>query len=273
MPKYRASLIIWLAFEAVAIGLWLGLGNAFYLFNFTYIGTCIAAGLALYAAKWKHARRFVQFAVGLYMLVYLGFIDGENMQIEGFWCYLAKGIFAGATIHYLVAKVIGPALFGRGFCGYACWTAMVLDLLPYKTRQADRPRWGWMRFVLLVGSIAIAALILAFAKDLDSALFVAFIIGNVLYYAVALALAFACRDNRAFCKYLCPIGLLMKPAASLSLLRITCNHDACVDCGACKRACPMDVDMTDNSRRRANGTECILCMNCIEACPKHALKL
>ena len=64
----------------MGIGLWLGLGNVFYLGNFTYIGTCISVGLALYAMMWKHARRFVQCAVGLYMLVFLGFIEGENIK-------------------------------------------------------------------------------------------------------------------------------------------------------------------------------------------------
>lgn len=31
---------------------------------------------------------------------------------------------------------------------------------------------------------------------------------------------------------------------------------------------PMDVDMTDNARNRANGTECILCMECVKNCLK-----
>ena len=34
---------------------------------------------------------------------------------------------------------------------------------------------------------------------------------------------------------------------------------------------PMDVDMTDNARNRANGPECILCMECVKNCPKTAL--
>ena len=34
---------------------------------------------------------------------------------------------------------------------------------------------------------------------------------------------------------------------------------------------PMDVDVTDNSRNRKNGTECILCMECVKNCPKDAL--
>ena len=273
LSNFRIPLLLWLAFEAVAVGLWLGLDNIFYLGNFTYIGICIAAGLALYEAHWKHARHFVQFAVGLYMLVCLGFIDGENMQIEGFWCYLSSGIFAGATIHYLVAKIAGPALFGRGWCGYACWTAMMLDLLPYKTRQGNRKPWSWMRFVMLGLSVLISAGILAFAKDLDASLFAAFIAGNALYYAVGIGLAFICKDNRAFCKYLCPVALLMKPAAKVARLRVTCDEQACINCGKCKKACPMDVDMTDNSRARLNGTECILCLSCVDACPAKALKL
>ena len=46
------------------------------------------------------------------------------MQIEGFWYYLFLGVFEAATIHDAVAKIFDPLLFGRGWCGYACWTAM-----------------------------------------------------------------------------------------------------------------------------------------------------
>jgi formate hydrogenlyase subunit 6/NADH:ubiquinone oxidoreductase subunit I len=35
----------------------------------------------------------------------------------------------------------------------------------------------------------------------------------------------------------------------------------------------MNVDMTDNSRNRINGTECILCKECENNCPKGALHL
>ncbi|MGM9943130.1 MAG: 4Fe-4S binding protein [Erysipelotrichaceae bacterium] len=31
------------------------------------------------------------------------------------------------------------------------------------------------------------------------------------------------------------------------------------------------VDITDNARNRENGTECILCMECVKNCPKNAL--
>ena len=206
------------------------------------------------------------------MLVYLGLICGENMQIEGFWYYLFTGVFEAATIHYAVAKIFGPLLFWRGWCGYACWTAMVLDFLPYKAPQTPRKPIGWLRYVTFTLSLVfVAALFLANVGHLERIMFWAFVIGNALYYGAGILLAFAFRDNRAFCKYLCPVTVFLKPMSYFSLLRITCDKSKCVSCGRGRRACPMEVDMTDNSRRRVNGTECILCMECVKNCPKGAL--
>jgi polyferredoxin len=85
------------------------------------------------------------------MLVYLGLICRENMQIEVFFYYIFIGVFEAAAIHYLVAKIVGPLIFGRGWCGYACWTAMVLDLLPYKTSNNRRiKRLGLLRIDIFV---------------------------------------------------------------------------------------------------------------------------
>lgn len=272
--KWLMPLMMWLVFESIAVTLWLTKDNIFYLFNFTYIGSAVALGLLLYAFEIPWARRFVQFAVGLYMLVFLGFVNGENMQIEGFWYYLFSGVFAGATIHYAIAKIFGPVLFGRGWCGYACWTGMVLDLLPYKSPQNPRKPWGWIRFVVLAASFAFALWVfLAARTHAETIMFIAFVAGNIAYYAIGISLAFALKDNRAFCKYLCPVGLLMKPGTKISRSRVTVNPDLCVNCGKCVKSCPMDVDMLDNSRQRANGTECILCLTCVSSCPQKALKL
>ena len=270
--KYLAPVIFLAIFEAVAVILWLTKDNLFYLFNFSYIGISISLGLFLFIRKNGHARRITQLLVGLYMLVYLGLICGENMQIEGFWYYLFTGVFEAATIHYAVAKIFGPLIFGRGWCGYACWTAMVLDFLPYKTPQKLRKKIGWIRYITFAASlIFVAALFLAKAGNIERIMFRAFIAGNAVYYGVGIALAFLFRDNRAFCKYICPITVFLKPMSYFSLLRIQCNTEKCISCGKCKKVCPMDVDVTDNSRKRRNGTECILCMECVKNCPKDAL--
>lgn len=272
MGKYKLSLIMLIIFEVIAIVLWQTHDNLFYLFNFSYIGIAISLGLFLFAAQYKYARRIVQLLVGLYMLIYLGLISGENMQIEGFWYYLFTGVFEAATIHYAVAKIFGPLIFGRGWCGFACWTAMVLDFLPYKIPRQPRKHIGWIRYITFAASVIfVAALFLAQAGNIEKIMFWTFIIGNLLYYAVGIILAFAFQDNRAFCKYICPITVFLKPMSYFSLLRIKCDKEKCIDCGKCKRVCPMEVDVTDNSRRRKNGTECILCFECVQQCPKDAL--
>lgn len=261
-------------FETVAVSLWLALDNIFYLFNFSYIGGFLALALFLSARKYPHARLVVQLGVGLYMLVYLGFLNGENMQIEGFWYYLFLGVFEAATIHYAVAKIFGPLIFGRGWCGYACWTAMILDLLPYKQPRHPRKKLGYIRYIVFIVSfLFVGALFVFHVPNLERVMFWSFIIGNVLYYAVGTTLAFAFQDNRAFCKYICPVTVFLKPMSYFARMRITVDKDKCVSCGKCKKVCPMNVDMTDNARSRVNGTECILCLKCVESCPKKALKL
>lgn len=271
--NYKA-IIIWAFFELVAVILYLTTKNIFYLLNFSYIGTCITVGSYLYMNNIKYARNVVQFAVGLYMLIYLGIISNENMQIEGFWYYLFLGVFEAAVIHYLVAKIIGPIIFGRGWCGYACWTGMILDLLPYKVPKEKRKKLGFIRYITFLLSFVFVAILFIFKFDnLSNIMFWAFIIGNVIYYITGISLAFIFKDNRAFCKYICPITIFLKPASYFALIRVKRDKDKCINCKKCIKSCPMNVDMLDNSRKRKNATECILCNNCVRNCPKKALHL
>ncbi len=272
MKKYRTAILLLVIFATIAIGLYLSTGNLFFLINFGYIGLCLGIGVALTASGWRHARLFVQFTVGLYIFVFLGLICRENMQIEGFWYYLFSGVVGAGTLHYAIAKIFGPLFFGRGWCGYACWTAMVLDFLPYKTPQKPGKTIGWIRYITFTASlIFVAALFLAKAGNIEKIMFWAFIIGNFAYYSVGITMAFLLKDNRAFCKYICPVAVFLKPMSYFSLIRIKCDKSKCVSCGKCGKVCPMGVDVTDNSRKRKNGTECILCMECVKNCPKNAL--
>ena len=101
-------------FFGIAIWRWQATCNFFYLYNFSYIGLSIALGIYLMTVLPKHkkavGRRITQFLVGSYMLFFLGLINRENIQIEGFFQYLFLGVFAGATLHYFVAKLIAGQL-------------------------------------------------------------------------------------------------------------------------------------------------------------------
>ena len=225
MKKYRASILIFLLFEGVAVTLWLTKSNLFYLFNFSYIGSCLSVGLALFTAGKRYARQFVQLAVGLYMLVYLGLMSQENMQIEGFWYYLFSGVFEAATIHYAVAKIFGPLLFGRGWCGYACWTAMVLDLLPFKVPQKPRKeKLGTLRYVMFALSFAlVSALFLMKFSNLERIMFS--------------LLRVHCDESKCVqcgkCLKVCPMNVEVNKES-----RKRKNATECILCYACTKVCP-----------------------------------
>ena len=270
----KAPIIMELIFIVISVLIYILTSNTFFIFNFLYIGTAIAVGLYLMGKNNRYARNLIMLAVGCYLFVYVGILGHENLSLSGFWYYLSLGVFEGAVIHFLIAKILGPLLFGRGWCGYACWTAMILDLLPYKTPQNERKNWGYVRYILFVAiSCGVCSLFVFKVANLDSIIFYLFILGNIIYYILGIVLAFYLKDNRAFCKYVCPITVFLKISSYFSLLRVEVNEDKCINCGKCVKACPMDVEMLNNSRKRENGTECILCLDCVHSCPNDALKL
>jgi polyferredoxin len=278
--KLQFPIVIAVVFWAIAIALWQRTGRAFFLFDIGYIGTSLGVGIGLFALLPRRnrpiGRRLAQFLVGVYMVGFLGFLVQQNMQLEGLFFIFCTGIFAGAIIHYSIAKLFGPLLFGRGFCGWACWTAMVLDLLPY-TRSRGRLPGGWDRIRHLhfaVSLLLVASLVFLFgvrSADYEPVYWMA--AGNLFYYLAGIALAFALKDNRAFCKYACPVPVLMKIGSRFSLMKIGGDAGRCDRCGACEKACPMDIRITDyiHAGKRVLSTECILCQTCVSVCPTQAL--
>jgi polyferredoxin len=102
-----------------------------------------------------------------------------------------------------------------------------------------------------------------------------FAAGLGLYYVVGVALAFALKDNRAFCKYVCPLAVLLKAGSRYALLKIAGEAGKCDECQVCVELCPMNIRIPDYILKgeRVLSTECTLCQTCINHCPHDALKL
>jgi polyferredoxin len=205
----------------------------------------------------------------------------EDIQIEGFWFYLYSGVFAGATLHYFVAKIIGPVVFGRGWCGWACWTVMILDFLPWeKQRRNVNTKAAYVRYVHFGAIFGISIFLFffnSFGKSFPENPGIELnwlILGNIIYYCVGLILAIVLKDNRAFCKYVCPIPVFQKAGSKYSLLKIEIDDKKCIDCKKCEQNCPMQVKLLDykNDGLRVMSTECILCQTCANICPMNAIK-
>lgn len=284
---YRKMLIpaiVMLVFWGLGGFLWQSTGYPQALFFFGYIGTAVGGGLGLYAAlprkKKPLGRKLALFLVGTFLFFYAALLGKENMQIEGFFFGLLGGVFQAAVVHYLIAKIVGPLFFGRLWCGWACWTVMVLDLLPF-TRSTGRfpGRLGWLRYAHFVTSLCLALLLwygVGYSQGASgSAAIIWFLAGNALYYLIGIILAYKLKDNRAFCKYVCPVSVPLKLGARFSLLKVGATANSCNECGACELTCPMDIHIPDYilNGQRVLSTECSLCQTCISTCPHNALKL
>ncbi len=276
--------VVMLVFWTLATVLWQTSGEIMALFFFGYIGTSVGVGLGLYAALPKKkkplGRRLSLLLVGTFLVGFAAIYGQENMQIEGAFFGLLGGVYQAAVVHYLIAKIFGPMLFGRIWCGWACWTVMVLDLLPFKRPAGRLPgKWGWFRylhFAISLGLVTVAWYVLGYTGGAMGKTAVAwFIIGNILYYAAGIWLAYKYQDNRAFCKYLCPVSVPLKITSRFALLKIGGEAEKCNDCQACVKMCPMDIRVPDYIRdsKRVLSTECSLCQTCITVCAKDALKL
>jgi polyferredoxin len=157
---------------------------------------------------------------------------------------------------------------------------MVLDFLPYKRNKEGRlgGKWGYLRYLHFALSLGLVLLLwfgLGCRVEANSLTGLYWLLGgNALYYTSSIALALVLTDNRAFCKYVCPIPTVLKVPARFSLLKLEGDPAKCNECGACAKACPMDIRIPEyiQNGQRVLSTECILCLECTNVCPRGALE-
>lgn len=270
-----------------------------FLLIFPWIGFSITFGCLLVirrrGVKKDLGRRVCLLLISPIFLLFLGICQRENMQLEELVFYLLLFLQTGIVIrvltHFCIAKIFGPFIWGRGFCGWACWTAAVLEWLPIRENRKIPVHLTGYRYLALVISLGLPLSFVWMGYDWvdmhvneqgHSLLLVRgrqgslvwFLVSNAAYYGLAVWLAFRYRKRRAFCKIACPVSLLMKCQTTIALIRRTPTGNRCTSCGTCNNLCPMDVDVMSciSQGKKVRSGECIQCGICITACPQKAIK-
>jgi len=77
---------------------------------------------------------------------------------------------------------------------------------------------------------------------------------------------------RFWCLYVCPVGAIMAILSQFSLLGMRRDITKCTRVRACVEKCPMRVRILDLPWEKFNDPECTLCLDCVDVCPRKALK-
>jgi len=88
---------------------------------------------------------------------------------------------------------------------------------------------------------------------------------------IAVILAPSIFYYRGYCQWACPFGLLSWFIQDASIFRVRVNHETCINCGKCVRACPTNA-AKDIYEGKTIKVDCFSCSRCLEVCPKGSLQ-
>lgn len=202
------------------------------------------------------------------------------------------------SLYVLGLMVLFGLACGRLFCGYLCPFGFFQDLLARIPTPKRRVPPGLHRilskvkYLVLVFPVTLLPILLADAYGNKTPVFCGqFCPQGTLQAGIPLAIldpgirhslgplfaqkalillaivGLALWIPRFFCRYLCPLGAFLGLFNPISLYRLRLDASACTQCKACARACPVQVDPSQDPNHR----DCIRCHRCVEVCPEGAL--
>ena len=169
--------------------------------------------------------------------------------------------------------LFATTFFGRIWCGWLCPQTVLVDATMFI--ETARPK-GYSSVIaswitgLLVSAVVAASLIGYFVSPYDiptvlrtgglqaQIVVVSFFVLVVLIVLDLIAL------RRRFCATVCPYAKMQSVLFDDRTLVVAFDQDRaaeCMDCGACEKACPVNVDI-----RKGPHMACIHCAECIDAC-------
>jgi polyferredoxin len=185
-----------------------------------------------------------------------------RIRIEEFYLFLLL------VLIFVFGFLFITFFLGRVWCGWLCPQTTLCDLADWLDAKVRNTvvRQG---LYLLIACVVACNLVWYFIAPLDffGRLFagdigaVAGISWTTMFLLVYLDLALV---RRKFCKAICPYGriqLMTTGSGALALEFDPKLKEACLRCGACVRACPMEIDI-----RNGLQIECINCGRCLDAC-------
>jgi len=203
----------------------------------------------------------------------------------------SEGVIGGSALLFALL-FISSLFFGRAWCSWLCpagglhEACNAVTTKKAKSGLGNTVRWviwaGWLGFIiyLFIRAGQIVRIDPLYMTEggvsfLSSPL-IMFIYLGVVFLAFIMLLIWG---NRAFCKYLCWMapfmisGSKIRYAVKIPGVYLKPKKELCIECGKCSKNCPMDIDVQGMVKEENfNNSECIMCMNCADVCPKGAIK-
>lgn len=88
--------------------------------------------------------------------------------------------------------------------------------------------------------------------------------------SVAVSLLLSLMIYRPFCQLVCPFGWYAWFLEKISLTGVRIDSQACIHCGACDQACPVEA-AKDRLAGKKWPAECFSCTRCLRVCPVDAI--
>lgn len=230
--------------------------------------------------------RLVRNGFLLFTLVWIGWIASAQLSIVhlinylrapfdglGFAFYLAEPLIVILTIYTAVSLV----LLGRGvFCGWLCPFGALQELLAQTARALKLPQWNpsegvqrhlWMgKYISLATILALIVIdpaLAAIAEEIEpfkTAITAMFVRGLPYVIYATILLGIGLFTERAFCRFLCPLGGALAILDRLHLLDMLKRRPECGSpCHLCERSCPVRAIETSGKIKMA---ECFQCLDC-----------
>ncbi len=236
----------------------------------------------------RHARLYQALRIGflLFTLVWIGWIAGAQLTVINVFAWL-HGLIHGHGLAVLLADpllcvllafvVVSFVIWGRGvFCGWLCPFGALQELLAKLARVVSLPQWSpsyrahRMLWRLKYGSLAVltvAALhglqTMAVAAEIEPFKTVISLRMDRAWPFVVYALVLLAAGlfvERAFCRFLCPLGAVMAIGGRLRRFTPLKRRSECGSpCQLCARRCPIQAIEPSGA---INMDECFYCLDC-----------